>query len=251
MCVPAPLLRAMPMRSHPASEPISAPAQWGCRHRHLRVTNETRRQPAAWWGASQAAGPLPSPCLLELGIFCFHLSRPTTLGVFPLSWRLIHRFTGRSYLVCGGEWVRAKKRRAHQRRARHSGSAPEGSPALLRLQASPTPPPRARPGPMSRPHLFPGSCGSGPVPHFTFQPHLDRAMLPGTQQLQAASAALWLPVEASAQGKNSAATPPPWAWPPSLHLLPCPSSTPGIGNGKEFLLPPASLGSSCLHCLLL
>lgn len=36
---------------------------------------------------------------------------------------------------------------------------------------------------MSRPHLPPGSCGSGPVPHFTFQPHLDRAMLPGTQQL--------------------------------------------------------------------
>lgn len=107
-------------------------------------TNETRRQPAAWWGAYQAAGPFPSPCLLELGIFCFHLSRPTTLGVFPLSRRLIHRFIGHSCLARAGEQASAKKRREHQRRP---GSplpfCPEGRPALLRLQARPTPLPRA------------------------------------------------------------------------------------------------------------
>lgn len=57
-------------------------------------------------------------------------------------------------------------------------------------------------------------------------------MLPGTQQFPRL-----LPVEEVLKGE---------AWPPSLHLLPCPSPT--AGQGELFPLP-ASLGSSCLHYL--
>lgn len=60
----------------------------------------------------------------------------------------------------------------------------------------------------------------------------QREMLPGTQQFPRL-----LPVEEVLKGE---------AWPPSLHLLPCPSPTAGQG---ELLPPPASLGSSCLHYL--